>query len=273
MLPLIDTHCHLDAAEFDGDRDDVIRRARNAGVSSFILPAIDVNSFEKVRNLAHQLDGGAYAVGIHPMFVRHSEDQDLLRLREFVEQHINDEKLVAIGEIGLDFFVPDISRGVQRTRQIDFYRCQLEMAKAFGLPVLLHVRRSQDELLKWLRRIGSTGGIAHAFNGSDQQAQQFVDLGFALGIGGAMTYTRARQIRRLAMSLPLANLVLETDSPDIAPAWLVKGDRNDPSQLAQIARCLAQLRDADVTTVVDACAQTAVRVLPRLADLLKFPVH
>lgn len=262
---LYDTHCHLDASEFDLDRDRVIERARHAGVRAILIPAVEVANFERVRDLAHGVPEGFYAIGIHPMYVDRARDDDLERVRAFVADHLDDPKLVAIGEIGLDFFVQAIASGPARNRQIFFYRQQLEIARQVSLPVLLHVRKSQDELLKWLRREGSPGGIAHAFNGSHQQAQQFVAQGFALGIGGAMTYTRALQIRRLAREFDLSHLVLETDAPDISPAWLARGQRNEPAEVAEIARALAALRDCDVKTVLEKTSATARRVVGRLS--------
>jgi TatD DNase family protein len=267
MRALFDTHCHLDAAEFDSDRLGVIARAQAFGVKGILIPAVQVADFEKVRDLAHNFEQGAYAVGIHPMFVRNAKDSDLDALNYFLQSHRDDSRLVAVGEIGLDFFVPDISQGTQRQRQIDFYQAQLDLALHAGLPVILHVRRSQDELLKWLRRLPLMGGIAHAFNGSFQQAQQFIDLGFALGVGGAFTFTRAQQIRRLVTELPLANLVLETDSPDMAPAWLDKGSRNSPHEVAQIAATLADLRHEPIERVLHETALTALRVIPKLGQL------
>lgn len=267
MPALFDTHCHIDAAEFDRDRAEVIDRALAAGLQGLLTPAVEKANFGTVRDLAHSTPVGAYAIGIHPMYVQRAAEQDLQWMREFIADHQHDPRLVAIGEIGLDFFVPDISHGAQKERQINFYRKQLDIALEFDLPVLLHVRRSQDELLKWLRRHGSPGGFAHAFNGSLQQAQQFVQLGFALGIGGAMTYGRALQIRRLCCSLPLSSFVLETDAPDIAPAWLERGERNEPAQLARIAQELAELRQCDVRDVIAATADNAMRLVPRLASV------
>jgi len=267
MRALFDTHCHLDASEFDVDRDQVIRLAQAQGVQGILIPAVQAADFAKVRDLAHGFEQGAYAVGIHPMFVRHAKQEDLDVLTRFVHEHRDDKRLVAVGEIGLDFFVPDISQGVERERQIHFYKAQLAIASQAQLPVVLHVRRSQDELLKWLRRHDRIGGIAHAFNGSFQQAQQFIDLGFALGVGGAFTFTRAKQIRRLVTECDLKNLVLETDAPDMAPAWLEKGARNSPVEVAQIAEALAALRDTDIDTVCQATAQTAMRVIPKLGAL------
>jgi TatD DNase family protein len=267
MNALFDTHCHLDAAEFDADRFEVINYAREQGVQGILIPAVQAADFYKVRDLAHRFDQGAYAVGIHPMFVRHAKHEDLDALALFLRDHRDDPRLVAVGEIGLDFFIEDIRQGSERERQIAFYKAQLEIAEHSHLPVILHVRRSQDELLKWLRRREPLGGIAHAFNGSFQQAQQFIDLGFALGVGGAFTFTRARQIRRLVSELALSNLVLETDAPDMAPAWLDKGTRNTPAEVVAIADALAHLRGVDRPTVLRQTAQTAFRVVPKLRGL------
>lgn len=263
---LIDTHCHLDAAEFDHDRAEVVRRSRDAGVEGIVIPAIGRVNFQAVRDLAHGIEGGSYALGIHPMYVRHAADEDLDALREAVRAAMDDPRFVAIGEIGLDFFVKDIAEGPERERQERFYAAQLDIAAEFGLPVLLHVRRSQDVLLKYLRRKpGVPGGIAHAFNGSAQQAEAFVERGFALGLGGAMTYARALQIRRHAVDIGLEHLVLETDAPDIPPAWLHEPDRRNASfELPRIAQVLAQLRGVPVARIAEATTANARRVLPRL---------
>ncbi|MDX3905670.1 MAG: TatD family hydrolase [Pigmentiphaga sp.] len=266
---LIDTHCHLDAAEFDPDRAQVAEQACRAGVGAIVIPAIAHSNFSVVRDLAHRIPGGTYALGIHPLFVRQSGDADLDRLRDAVQAALPDPRFVAIGEIGLDFFVAEIASGPQRERQEHFYQAQLKLAAEFGLPVLLHVRRSQDVLLKYLRRIDVAGGIAHAFNGSRQQADQFVQRGFALGMGGEMTYERSRNIRRLATGLDLSALVLETDAPDIPPAWLPRDcRRNAPAELPRMAQVLAELRGVTVDEVAAATSENARRVLPRLAAAL-----
>lgn len=273
MAPLFDTHCHLDAGEFDPDRAAVIERAQTKGVRGILIPAVHRSNFSVVREMAHGLSGtpntmtGAYAVGIHPLFVQRSQRADLKVLARYLAQHSDDPRLVAVGEIGLDFFVESIREGAARVEQIYFYREQLALAREFGLPVLLHVRRSQDELLKWLRRMPPIGGLAHAFNGSFQQAEQFIALGFALGMGGALTFTRALQIRRLATELPLGNLVLETDAPDIGPAWLSQGQRNEPAEVARIALALAQLRGEAVQVVIDQTAAAALTRLPKLTKI------
>lgn len=263
----IDTHCHLDAAEFDPDRDVVFEAARAAKVDLIVVPAVERANFGAVANLARRHRGVCYALGIHPMYVPRALDEDLERLRDHVAEAMHDPSFVAIGEIGLDFFIPALCEPELRTKQERFYQAQLKLAREFGLPVLLHVRRSQDVLLKYLRRIEVSGGCAHAFNGSLQQAQQFVDMGFALGIGGAMTFSRALQIRRLAGELPLSNLVLETDAPDIAPAWIHPG-RNEPAALAAIGEQLATLRSISVAEVMHQTTSNARQVLPRLPQLI-----
>ncbi|MFV0284405.1 MAG: TatD family hydrolase [Castellaniella sp.] len=272
---LIDTHCHLDASEFDADRSAVIERAHQAGVGGIVIPAVMRAHFAVVRDLAHATQGACYALGIHPLYVAQSSEADLDALDAALEAAKDDPKLVAIGEIGLDFFVPAVSTQEGRGRQEKFYVRQLDLARRHGLPVLLHVRRSQDALLKHLRRCPRIGGIAHAFNGSFQQAEQFIAQGFALGLGGAMTFERALRIRRLATRLPVESLVLETDAPDIPPAWLGRGPdgqpqpvRNEPAETAGIARVLAGLRGMDVELLARQCAANAFRVLPRLPRAL-----
>jgi len=262
---LIDTHCHLDAPELAADRDEVIGQAVAAGVHAILIPSVEANNFDTVRELAHSFDQGCYALGIHPLYVQQAQTDALDQLKLALETHQNDPKLIAIGEIGLDFFIPELSTKDARQRQEYFYEAQLDLAVEFKLPVLLHVRRSQDTLLKYLRRRSSIGGFAHAFNGSLQQAHQFVDLGFALGMGGAMTYSRALQIQRIAQTIPLESLVLETDSPDIAPAWQKTDRRNTPAQVLGVARHLAELRGQKLEDIIETTGQTATRVCPKLA--------
>ena len=270
-MPWIDTHCHLDAAEFDADRLAVLARARAAGVRQLVLPAVARSNFEAVRQLAHA-HGLAYALGIHPLCVMHSTDDDLDALRAALAAQRDDPHLVAVGEIGLDLFVP----GHDQARAERFYAEQLKIAQAAGLPVILHVRRSADQLLKHLRRV-SVAGIAHAFNGSEQQARSFIDLGFKLGFGGAMTFDRALQLRRLAQLLPEDALVLETDAPDIPPHWLYRTSgergeggvqaRNEPAELPRIGQTLAALRRWTLDHTAQRCAANAHAALPRLAGV------
>ena len=264
-----DTHCHLDASEFDADRAAVVARARAAGVAQLVLPAVEVANFDAVRLLAHAHDA-VYALGIHPLYVERAAESDLESLRDALRTHRDDPRLVAVGEIGLDHFVP----GLDRSRQEHFYLAQLACAREAGLPVILHVRRSADALLKGLRRVAVRGGIAHAFNGSQVQAEAFIALGFKLGFGGAMTHERALQIRRLASTLPEHALVLETDAPDIPPSWLYRnaaqrGDgpqaRNEPAELPRIAATLAALRGWTLQHTAEVTSANARHALPGLA--------
>ncbi|KIF80862.1 TatD family hydrolase [Noviherbaspirillum autotrophicum] len=262
----IDTHCHLDASEFGGEAGEVAARAAQQGVSRIVIPAVERGNFDTVRALARQHPNCTYALGIHPIFVPQAAQDDLAALRVAVEAALHDPRLVAVGEIGLDFFVPGLRDEPLREKQEFFYSEQLRIARDFGLPVLLHVRRSQDIILKYLRRIAVPGGIVHAFNGSFQQAQEFIRLGFKLGFGGAMTFTRAQQIRRLAAELPEQSLVLETDAPDIPPAWIHRG-RNSPEQLPRIGQELAALRGIPPAQAARITSDNAHAVLPRLAQL------
>lgn len=285
----IDTHCHLDAAELAPwfTPNAAYARYRRAGaalqsVALCVLPAVEAANFDAVRALAHA-GGDAYALGIHPLYVAQAQEADLATLDAALAAHASDPHLVAVGEIGLDFFVPALCTPALRERQQFFYRAQLKLAKKHGLPVLLHVRRSADELLKHLRGVfagagSGCGGIAHAFNGSAQQAQAFIDLGFRLGFGGALTFERALQLRRLATALPLCALVLETDSPDMPPHWLyttaaqrAAGQAqgiNTPAELPRIGAVLAGLRGIEVKALAEATTANALAALPRLAPLL-----
>jgi len=265
----IDTHCHLDA--LGGEAMPAAARASKAGVALIVIPAVARANFAEVAQLAASLDGGAvYALGIHPIYVPQAVPDDLIVLRAAVEAALltrPDPHFVALGEIGLDFFVPSLTSVEMRAKQEYFFREQLKIARDFALPVLLHVRRSQDVVLKHLRQIPPAGGIAHAFNGSVQQAGAYLDFGFKLGFGGAMTYPRALQIRRLARDLPMEALVLETDAPDMAPRWLHPAP-NSPEQLPAIGAVLADVRGIGIEDVAAATKANARATLPRIAPFI-----
>lgn len=276
----IDTHCHLDAGEFSPDVAAVRARAAAGQVAHCVLPAVAVSNFAAVRLLAHEFSD-SYALGIHPLCVPEAQEADLQTLDAELALRKSDPRLVAVGEIGLDYFVPALTQSPMRERQEYFYREQLKLARKHGLPVILHVRRSADKLLKHLRDLvpeGGWRGIAHAFNGSEQQAMAFIKLGFKLGFGGAVTFEPARQLRRLAAELPLEVLVMETDSPDIPPHWLyataaqrVAGQRqgrNEPGELPRIAAVVAQLRGMPVDALASATTANALAALPKLKGLL-----
>jgi len=254
---LIDTHCHLDAHEFDADRDAVLLAARSSGVSGIVIPSIETNNFAAVRDCCRRYPGCFPAYGIHPLYIDRASEDDFSTLRAWLsKESIGACPPLALGEIGLDYFVP----GFDAARQEHFLIEQLKIARDFDLPVLLHVRRSLDQVLKCLRRIGVRGGIAHAFNGSLQQAEEFIRLGFRLGFGGAMTYPGSTRIRKLASTLPINAIVLETDAPDMAPCWLA-GERNTPVELIRIARTFSELRGLSLVEVLAATSANVLEIL------------
>ena len=278
----IDTHCHLDASEFAADRAAVRASARAIGVDCCIWPAVQRADWPAVARLA-RAEGDAYALGIHPLRVPEATPDDLRALDEALGAAQDDPHLVAVGEIGLDFFVPELQTSPLREKQTECFMAQLRLARRHGLPVILHVRRSVDAVLKGLREVGVSGGIAHAFNGSLVQARQFLALGFALGFGGALTHERALQLRQRVKELPASALVLETDAPDMPPAWLYRTaaereagatqGRNAPDQLPAIAQVLADLRSQGLAQLQADTPLNACRVLPRLGALLRRPLE
>ncbi|WP_353234445.1 TatD family hydrolase [Diaphorobacter ruginosibacter] len=279
----IDTHCHLDEFVAHGGQeyaDGMRAESRAAGVGLCVIPAVERGNWSACRDMAHRW-GDSYGLGIHPLYTSRAGDGDVKALALELERAAaeGDGRLVAIGEIGLDFFVP----GLDAARQEQLYREQLQLARRFDLPVILHVRRSADRLLKHLREVPVQGGIAHAFNGSLQQARAFVGMGFKLGFGGALTFERALQLRRLAGQLPQDALVVETDSPDMPPHWLyvtaaereagVPQARNSPVQLPRIAGVLAQLRAMTAGELARVSTANAVQALPRLQPLIERAAH
>ena len=269
-LAWVDTHCHLDAPEFLDTLPEIVSSAANKGVKAILLPTVQVSDWEQAKNLANQYDnqipGLVYTLGIHPLYINQAKESDIDILKNQIEQSLSDPRFVGIGEIGLDYFV----EGLDPQRQEFFFHKQLDLAQQFQLPVILHVRRSQDAILKALRKRAIPSGIAHAFNGSHQQAEQFIELGFKLGFGGAATYDRALQIRRLLQEMPLDCIVTETDSPDIPPAWLREegGKFNEPALLPRIASQLADIRGISEDVFSKAVWQNAMQALPRWSSLV-----
>ncbi len=283
----IDTHCHLDAPEFGAISPhnsplagELRAYAAIKNVVKCVYPAVHPFNFQAVRELAHA-HGDGYALGIHPLYVKDASEDDLTLLDAELALRIADPRLVAVGEIGLDFFVPELIVSPLREKQIHFYREQLKLAKKYDLPVVVHVRKSADLLLKGLRDFSARNyqwhGIIHAFNGSDSQAAAFIKLGFKLGFGGAMTFDRALQLRHLAATLPLEAIVLETDAPDMPPHWLYKtaaqreaGEpqgRNEPAQLPRIAQVLADLRSISLEALSQAVWANSLAALPKIKAL------
>ena len=255
-MELIDTHCHLDVGAFEADRDAVLAASRDAGLRGIVVPAIAAPGWPALRALCAAHADLHPAYGLHPVFVADHGDDDLVAL----EVQLAAGDAVAVGEIGLDHVVP----GLDRDRQRALLDAQLAIAATAGLPVLLHVRKAHDAMLAALRRARVPGGIAHAFNGSLEQAGRYLDLGFRLGFGGMLTFERSRKLRKLARDLPPEALVLETDAPDMAVASH-RGERNSPAYLPEVLTALAEVRDEAPEAVAAQTTRNAREVL-RLAE-------
>ena len=246
----IDSHTHLDFPEFDNDRNTVLERAQKSHISDIIISATTAKRWPLLSQFACQTGSPRchFAYGLHPMFIPEHQDSDL----DALESILLTQKAVAIGEIGLDFFIPE----PQREAQIHYFVAQLEIANESNLPVIIHARKSQDIVLKYLRRYPKLAGSLHSFSGSEQQAKQFIDLGFYLGFGGPITYTRATRLRKMVSNLPLDSLLLETDSPD-QPDSQHHGERNEPAYLPNVAGTIAELRGISLEEVARATSNNA----------------
>lgn len=248
MLPLIDSHCHLDFADFDADRDAIISNCLASGLTDIILPAVTSERWPQLIQICQQSPCLHYALGCHPMFMDQHPEDALSQLDTAIQQF----QPIAVGEIGLDFFLS----GHDKQAQLALFEGQLKLAAKHQLPVILHVRKAHDEVLKLLRQIPLKGGIVHAFSGSMQQAQQYRGLGFLVGIGGGLTYPRAQRLQSLFSELPLSQIALETDAPDM-PFCGHQGERNSPEYIPLVAEKLAELRDESLAEIA---AQTSANV-------------
>jgi TatD DNase family protein len=246
---LIDSHCHLDAPEFDRDRDEVLTRARAAGIVAQIIPAVDAAGWPALRELCRAHPDLHPAYGLHPMYLDHHQPEHLATLREWLER----ERPVAVGECGLDFWVDDLDRDLQRT----YFSAQLTLAREFDLPVILHARKALDEVTAALRRIGGLRGVVHSFSGSREQAEALWKLGIHLGIGGPVTYPRASRLRGIVADMPIEWLLLETDSPD-QPLHGHQGHRNEPSRLTEVLATVADLRDESCESIARATHRNSI---------------
>ncbi|MFS8064697.1 MAG: TatD family hydrolase, partial [Luteimonas sp.] len=229
MSVLVDSHCHLDASEFDRDRDAVIARARALGVSRQLVPATSAAGWPKLRDICASSDGLFPAYGLHPMFLKEHRDE--------LDDWIKRKRPHAIGECGLDFFVD----GLDPQAQQHFFDGQLRLARVHTLPLIVHARRSVDAVIASIKRVGGLRGVVHSFSGSAEQARQLAQLGFMIGLGGPVTYERANRLRKLAASVPIETLLLETDAPD-QPDTGIRGQRNEPARLLHVSQIIAELR-------------------------------
>jgi TatD DNase family protein len=248
---IFDSHCHLDDPEFDPDRDAVVARARAAGVLGQLVPAIDRGTWEKTREACASAPGLHAAYGLHPLLLPQHRPEHLDELEAWIAA----EAPKAVGECGLDHYVDGLDADTQRF----YFRRQLEIARAAGLPVVVHARRAFEEAIAELRRLPGLTGVVHSFAGSEEQARQLFGMGFCLGLGGPVTYERARRIRRVAASMPLEYLLLETDAPD-QPDSTRRGQRNEPAFLVDVLACIARLRDEDPARVAQATSDNARRL-------------
>lgn len=238
---VIDSHCHLDNPCFDSDRDLVLSRAYEAGVDAMIIPAINAITWPRLRHITQPNRRLYAAYGLHPMFISDHRPEDLKELSKWLSQ----ERPVAVGECGLDFFVKDF----EPETQIEYLLAQLKLARDFDLPVILHARRALNEVMKFLRQYPGLRGVVHSFSGSLQQAEQLFEMGFYIGLGGPLTYDRAKRLRKVATQMPIEAILIETDSPD-QPGISHRGSRNEPAFLNEVVTTLAILRDTNADTVV-----------------------
>jgi|TARA_B110000003_G_C16643124_1_gene530946 TatD DNase family protein len=255
----IDTHCHIDSDKLSPNIQDVLKSGLKAGISGLVVPATSKNNFDRIIDVAHNYPQCFFALGFHPLFIDDYEEGDMDVLTAYIKKH----NPIAVGEIGIDLF----TRKDNLIQQENLFVKQIELAKSYDLPVIIHARSAIDRVLKYLRVVKLSGGIIHAFNGSFQQAEQLISLGFKLGFGGAMTYERAIHIKKLAQLLPIHSIVLETDSPDMNPAWLEKGTPNEPKELNKIARFLSELRGIKLDKLAETIRVNSVTALPKLAEL------
>ena len=248
---LVDSHSHFDAPEFDGDRDAALARARAAGVTQQVVPAVAASSWPKLREVCAQDAGLFAAYGLHPMYLSEHRPAHLEDLRTWIER----EKPVAVGECGLDFFV----EGLDAETQQQYFDGQLRLAREFDLPVIVHARRAVDAVIASIRRIGGLRGVVHSFPGSPEQARHLWQLGFLIGLGGPVTYERANRLRTLARTMPLDHLLLETDAPDQPDAG-IRGQRNEPARLPVVRDVIADLRGITADEVSQATTRNAERL-------------
>ena len=248
---LVDSHSHFDAPEFDGDRDAALARARAAGVTRQVVPAVAASSWPKLREVCAQDAGLFAAYGLHPMYLSEHRPAHLEDLRTWIER----EKPVAVGECGLDFFV----EGLDAETQQQYFDGQLRLAREFDLPVIVHARRAVDAVIASIRRIGGLRGVVHSFTGSPEQARHLWQLGFLIGLGGPVTYERANRLRTLARTMPLDHLLLETDAPD-QPDASIRGQRNEPARLPVVRDVIADLRGITADEVSQATTRNAERL-------------
>jgi TatD DNase family protein len=242
-MRLIDSHCHLDDDRLDDRRDEVVAEAVAVGVTRMIVPATTANRWEKLKSVCERHDGLYVAYGLHPMFI---EQHQAIHLRD-LDEWLECEAVVAVGECGLDFF----STRVDEKWQKQLFLEQLQLADNHRLPVIVHARKAMDDVISLLRRQGRQGGVIHSFAGSEQQARQLYDLGFKLGIAATLGFERARKLRAVVATMPLDALLLESDAPD-QPGAAHRGQLNQPAYIVEHLQTMAELRQMEVADLAAA---------------------
>ncbi|WKX27088.1 TatD family hydrolase [Tatumella ptyseos] len=262
-MPYIDTHCHFNFPIFAQYLTQSLSATRQADLRAIITPATTSADFESILHLARCTPEVFPALGLHPLWTTQHQDKDLIQLRNLLNSH---DEIIAIGEIGVDFFTPELA--AIAARQWEVLSRQLQLAKEFRLPVILHSRKSHDPLSKLLKdtQLPATG-VIHGFTGSYQQAKRFVDLGFYLGVGGSISYPRANKTREALAKVPLSQLVLETDAPDM-PLNGYQGEVNRPERVVTVCQILAELRGEAVERIKETTWQNSIRLFPKLSTVL-----
>ena len=252
-MPYIDTHTHLDFTAFDPDRDQVLSDCARLGVERLVVLGVTRSNWQAVWQLCQQHANLYAAFGLHPMFMAEHAAEHVAALQQCLAERLEDARCCAVGEFGLDYW----DKNADRAAQQQLFEAQLQLAVEYQLPSLLHVRKAHADVIATLKRYRpARGGIIHAFSGSPEQAREYHKLGFKLGLGGAATWPQATRLRQTIAQLPGEQLVLETDSPDMAPAFHAH-QRNSPALLPQIAAQLAALRGESVTQFSARCWQNS----------------
>jgi len=251
LMKLIDTHCHLDFEAFNADREQVLQEALDVGLIGIVVPGTHQQGWESLLSVCAAHDALYPVIGLHPMFLEQHQESDIEKL----EYAINDSKPYAIGEIGLDYRDSVVDEG----QQTFYFEQQVLLARKKELPVILHILKAHDQALKILRNNPVCGGTVHAFNGSLQQAEQYIELGFKLGFGGMLTYERSSKLRKLAAELPIESIVLETDAPDMT-VFQYQYQRNSPVYLPYCLQALAEVRNEAPDVIAAQTTENAISV-------------
>ncbi|KOX63685.1 hydrolase TatD [Pseudomonas psychrophila] len=255
-MQLIDTHTHLDFPDFNADRPQLLARSRSLGVKQMVVLGVYQSNWQRLWDLV-QTDSQLYAAfGLHPVYLDDHRPEHVIELGQWLSRLAQHPQVCAVGEIGLDYFLPELDRDGQQ----QLFEAQLQLAADFQLPALLHVRRSHAQVIATLKRIRlKRGGIIHAFAGSREEAREYIKLGFKLGLGGAATWPQALRLRKVMVDLPLEAIVLETDSPDMAPA-MYPNQRNSPEHLPDICQALAEVVGVSPERLAEATTANACEV-------------